>query len=299
MKRIFALLIALLMVLSLAACGEEKRASKKDKDDKKETAVATVAPTESEPATDAPVNADENTIFSTADYALTVTDVNFEDSYYGIEILVKAENFTTDKEYTIMLENFTVNGLQAEGICYIEIGAGEVKNENASVAMDFLDMAGIETVEGFEATFYIIDEDYNTLETQTFTYGVNTQYTRDAQSTDVVLVDDKTAKITLVEKTWDEYAGYELILYAENFTTNELYLDIENVTINGEEYDAYLGTTIMPGFSTYDDCTFYGYELEEMGITSEADIKEIKFDLVVEDRDNFEDLSTTPVTVKP
>lgn len=299
MKRFFALALALLMVLSLAACGEEKRTTKKDRGDKQEATVTVPAGTEAPIATDAPVDNNPDAIFDTDDYALAVTDIKFDDDYYGINIELKAENKTDDEEYTIMVESFYVNGLQTDGSCYIEIADGEVKNENAYVTADFLKMAGIEDVEGFEVTFYIIDDDYDTIDTQTLSYGTNNEYTRDAQSTDQVIVDTDEAKVTIVEKKWEKYSGYQVVVYVENYTDNELYLTIEDITINDTEYETYLGTNVIPGAKTYDYITFYEYEIEEMGIASEADIDEIKFDLVVTDWDEYEDLSTTPVVVKP
>ena len=307
MKRFFAVLLAVLMVLSLAACGgETKRSSKKDKKDKEKTTgvVTATVPVETgnvdvtvEPV-DQGVTGDA--VFNTSDYALTVTSVDLDDSYYGVNIKFKAENKTADKKYTIMLDKFVVNGVDFEGTCYVDVEGGEVKNDKASVSREDLEMAGITTVTSYEATFYIQDENYDRVETKTYSFGEKTTYTRADQSTDKILYNENGLKVVLISKGFEkDDLDYKMIFYIENKSNFETYVNVDNTTVNDKEVFYYFGSTLQPGSCTFTDINVYDFDFEDIGVKKEADVKNFKFDLSVMDYENYDDIANIPVTVTP
>lgn len=276
MKRILSLVITLLMLLSMAACGGEADAElKKPADvsvnDSAETkpdemkSVETTLPAKVEPTVAETVLVDEA--------GVKITAKSFEmDDIFGPALKILIEN-NSDVDLTVQARNSSVNGYMVENMLSADVASGKKTNDEIVFMASDLEACGIETVADMEFSFHIFTtEDWeaylDTDQIQIKTAAAETyEYTYD-DSGDIAYEGNDVKIVVKGLSEADSLFGPSIVVYIENNGDQAFTVQARDVSVNGFMVDALFSTDVMPGKRAVDTITFLSEELEENDITA-------------------------------
>ncbi len=262
MKKLFSLLLAVLMLLSLAACGngsgdtdDGKKTDKVEQNGKNET------------------DSDPNVVIDNDDCYIRIKDTD-PDGDWGYTIIVELEN-RSDKALTFYLESAAVNGVQCDPTYSAELQAGDKITDEISIWEEYFCGVDIGEYTDIELTLSVYDDIMfdSALYTETVHYyplgeEAATTFVREAQDTDIVIADNEHAKVIVIGCGEDDSVGYTVTLMCINKMKNrdiDFTID-EGLTINGVELDPYFGCTVGPGKCSFSQMDFFESELEDNNI---------------------------------
>lgn len=296
MKKILAILLALAMVLSFAACGEKKEdENKENKKDKDSEAVEELALVEFDPI----VVADND------ECSITVTGYEIDD-IWGNAVNLTLENKSADKTYSFNVASASVNGVGCSALLFLDVEPGETEETSVTIMDETLEMLGIKEYTDIELAFdvressvwdapLVVDEVVNV-----YPYGEDNAYTfvrEEKPDTDIVIMDNEYVKATIIgaEKT-DLVEWYSVYIYIENKSDKHLCLSLDGATVNGKDTTPFFFPDVEVGKVTVGMCTLM--ELEELGI---EEVEELEFDLILSDYDNWvgDDLAKEHIIYNP
>ena len=293
MKRIFAILLVLSMLFSLAACGGDPEPTEKVPGATKP--VQTEAPTEepTEAPTEPPAyTADNWNLVDNENVVFTVTEFRHNE-HLGLEMHVYCEN-KTDKSMMFSLDGVSVLGVMYDPFWAEEVAAG--KKANSTIYFDTFELAemGIDSVDEISFRLSVMDNDnwmdepfvdevftvYPTGKTaETVVYP---QYRH--KNGETVIVDGDL--LFIVEKVDDvDSSRYVLNCYIANRTDKNLLVSWDGVSVNGFMVDPFWAAAVGAGKQLYTQIGFFRSDLEEQGIET---VSEIEFTLTAYDYDSFD-----------
>ncbi len=120
-----------------------------------------------------------NTQATTADSVLynlngiKISYTGVTDSIFGKDINLLIEN-TSNKDYTIQVRDFSVNGYMVNPVFSCDVTAGKKANDEITVTSSYLEENSITDIREFELKFYICEADSwdNPIESNTISYKV-------------------------------------------------------------------------------------------------------------------------------
>ena len=311
MKRILALLLVIVFALTLVACdGSDDKKSRKKKDNDKTVSVVDKDKDKVDvlDKTDKPnqgIDFSEQTIIDTEDCVLKITDINAEDMF-GYALNISVENKSEDTNYTVTVDDVTVNDVMYYGSLYTEVSAGKKANDSVNLYSSYVEDGELGDFTDILITFTVretdnYEDDPIAQETvHIYPYGESKakSYVRKAQSTDETIVDTDDVTIILTGYSEDEYYGYAAHLYIVNKSGKDIYVKTDNDSVNGYMIDSYFGTYVDKNKVAYTYINWYADDLKENSIDK---VEELEFDLIVEDNEDWsaDDLVNITVTLNP
>ena len=294
MKRIFALLLAIMMIFSLVACVEEVES---DNDGK--TNTGDVASKSKNKITFTELVAVDND-----ECSIKITGID-PDDMWGYSLNVQLENKSADKKYMFSVESAYINGVGCDPFFASEVAAGKKAKEDISFSdKTFKENLGDYT--DIELTFRVYDSDdwsadAVALETvHVYPYGKENAETfvRNAKKSDKVLVDNDKATVILLGFEDDEIWGYTANLFIVNKSDKYAMFTVEDVSVNGYMVDPLFASDIDSGKCAFDTMSWSDEDFEESGIT---EVEEIEFTLRAYDNENFlaDDIVNEKITINP
>lgn len=264
MKKLLSLLLAVLMLLSLAACGNG------DGDDGKNTDK-----TEQNGKDD--IALDPNVVIDNDDCYIKLMDAD-PDGDWGYTIPLELEN-RSDETLFFYLESAVVNGVQCDPSFSATLDAGEKTTDEISIWEDFFCGVDIGEYTDIELTLSVYDENLDALYSETVRFyplgeEAATTYVREAQKSDIVIFDNECAKVIVIGYGEDESGGYTVTLMCINKLKNsdiDFTID-EGLTVNGVELDPFFGCTAGPGKCAFSQMYFFPSELEDNNIDTVSKI---------------------------
>ncbi len=330
MKKIVALLIAISMLLTFVACSSEKTDDEKDDAPQKDIlSEEDLDSTNGQPTSEAdvlenPTSADaeavepseELTSAEVVDGAMEATAIDndrcsikivdiYNDDIWGFTVKVELENKSDFDTYTFSLESSSINGVKCSAILYEDVAAGK-KSINEINYYGTLDDYDIGIYTDIELSFRVhIADDYSsddivndTIHAYPFGAANATQYVREDQPGDNVLIDNEYVKVIVIGYEYDDIWGYSANLFLINKTDRKLRFAADEVSLNGYMLDPYFIINLDGGKCAYEAMTWYDSNLEESGIT---EVEEIEFIFSVRDADDWysDDLVNEAFTLNP
>ena len=288
MKKMIALLLALLLLGGLAACGGESGAATPagpgttEAEDTKEPAP------ENTESTSAAPDFEGCTVIDNESCLLTITGID-ESSISGYTLKAHLENKTEDQTLCFTINSASVNGVSCEPFLFVTVPAGEKTEEDISFSGDKL-MPLTEAYSDIEITFRVYDDDtWKDVAVETahiYPLGENraSRFVREAQPTDVVLVDNDQYSVVVTgydpESTW----GYAVCLYLVNKSDITLTFSAEKVSVNGLACDPYWAEVVAPGKVAFSNMDWPASSFASKGIT---EVEEIEFVLGILDTEDI------------
>ncbi len=216
-----------------------------------------------------------------------------EDKIWGPTIKVLCENKTT-KALMFSVDDVSVNGYMIDPFWATEIAAGKKENSTMSFSKTTLAECGIDMLD--EVTFTLKVYDSNDwmadklVDTQYSVYPTgltSAQVKIPAMPTtgkEITVVDDKNCKFVILQAHTDNIWGYTLQCYIENKTTKTLMFSWDDVSVNGFMIDPFWAEEVAPGKRTIDTISFYESYFKENDITK---VKDIEYRLEIYDPNDW------------
>lgn len=270
MKRMLALLLAAVMVLSLASVS------------------AWAAPEAS---------VEETVLMDNDDITVTLTDYDPDDTIWGptFEVLIENES---DRDMGFRLDDASVNGVMCDASAYAEVSAGRKSYDKFSWNLGALKASGINYIEHVEGTLVVDDNNsYDRLYTEPVSWDVNVGET-DVPATEPVTFDHGFEELALISGDlvfnvvdYDPTGSYEgtplMMVYMENHTDRTVNFTIGDMYINGVEDECYWDVVVTPGAVAYGGCMWTRDELDESQIDA---LELVEFAAAAEDPETGETL---------
>lgn len=264
MKKIVSLIIAVILSVSLAACG----GSSKDHSQEPSDALNSGGTQTDNKGQAAGIS--ETVLVDEAGVKVTAKSLEYG-GLFGPELKLLVEN-NSGKDLTFQSRNASVNGYMIETMMSIDVADGKKANDSLTFMDSDLEASGIETIADMEFSLHIFTaedwEDYlNTplIQLKT-TAAASYEYTFD-DSGDLLYSGDE---IKIVAKGFSEdqsLFGPSIVVYIENNSGKDITVQTRNVSINGFMAEAIFSSDVLTGKRAVDAITFLSSDLEENGIT--------------------------------
>lgn len=301
MKQLVALFLALVLILSLAACGggttsdtddETNRTQGKNNSDEGKTEKNEISFTE--------VVAVDN-----AECLIKITEID-PDNMWGFTLKAQLENKSDDKTYMFSVESASINGVQCDPFFAAEVAAGKKSNEEISFFGDELEENGVGDYTDIELTFRVYDSDdwaAEAVATETihiYPYGEDkaVKFEREAQASDNVIIDNEYVTVVVTGYEEDEIWGYTVNLFLMNKTDKDVMFSVNEASVNGYMADPFFATSVSAGKCAFSSMSWSDSTLEENSIT---DIEEIEFVFRAYNQDDWmdDDFVNETITLNP
>ncbi|MCD7842393.1 MAG: hypothetical protein LUG56_08000 [Lachnospiraceae bacterium] len=246
---------------------------------------------------------EEITVVDNDECVIRITGLE-PDSLFGYTVDAYFENKSSEKTYMFSVETASVNGVMSDPFFATEVAAG--KKDNSDIT--FYSMPDeIDEVTDIEISFRVYDSDdwlaENVAEETIHIYPDGEEnavvYEREAQESDIVLVDNDDVTMIVVDFETDDIWGYTANLFLVNKTESNLMFSVDDVSVNGYMLDPYWATEVYAGKCAFNSSMTWSLDdLEENGI---EEVEEIEFTLRVYDYDDWsaEDVMNETITVDP
>ncbi|MDD6319580.1 MAG: hypothetical protein PUA63_01795 [Oscillospiraceae bacterium] len=297
MKRTVAIILALIMSISLAACSGSSSGEVKEPD-----SVSNASSTEDiqleeqvkEPEkTDVTIS--EAVLVDEAGVKITAKSLE-TDGIFGPEIKLLIEN-NSGKDLTFQCRNASVNGYMVETMMSVDVVNGKKANDSLTFMESDFEACGIEEIADIEIAFHIFDtagwETYlDTDAIQIKTSIADTyEYTYD-DSGDLVYEGND---IKIVVKGLAEDAsvfGPSIVVYIENNSDKNITVQTRDVSIDGFMVEAMFSCDVVAGKRAVDAITFMESDLTENEITA---INDVELSFHVFDMNDWNTIADTEV----
>ncbi len=292
-KKLFALLLALCLILSMAAC--EKKQTPASTNAPETTAAATDAPATEAPApetTAAPGFAlEEISVLDNDEVSIRITGME-NDELWGPTLKVEAEN-KTDKKLSCSLDAASVNGVSYFTYLDVELPAGKKANDEINFSDedlnktlgDFTDLwlrFRVREADNWEA------DDLAREEVHLYPYGeaAASRYVYSPDGDDKVLVDNESFRVILTGGKTGDFWAYAMGVFVENKTDRTLVFNADDVSLNGYVCDPYWSVVLEPKTMSISEMAWSESALQENGITQ---VEELEHQLRIYDNENWLD----------
>lgn len=300
MKKLASLLLALMLILSLAACGEETTPDTNDG-----TNPSQSESNNDEGKTDNEVSFTEIVAVDNAECTIKITEID-SDNMWGFTLKAQLENKSADKTYMFSVESAAINGVQCDPLFATEVAAGKKSNEEISFPGEELEENGVGDYTDIELTFRVYDSndweaDPVAKETiHIYPYGEDkaTKFVREAQASDNVLIDNEYVTVIVTGYEDDEIWGYTVNLFLLNKTDKNVMFSVDEASVNGFMADPFYATSVSAGKCAFSSMAWSDTTLEENSIT---EIEEIEFNFRAYDEDDWSgnDFANETITLNP
>lgn len=290
MKKILVLLLAMMMVLSFVACGDEGESSEEEKESNADKGNK--------------VTFEELLVVNNDDCVIKITEVD-PDNDWGFTLKAYLENKSADKTYVFSVESAAINGVLCNPFFTSEVAAGKKSNESISFSDSLLEENGIGKFTDIELTFRVYDsndwaaEPVATETVHVYPYGEDkaVTYVREAQASDKILIDNEYVTVTVIGYAKDTW-GYSVICFIQNKSEFNVRLGAEEASVNGYMAEALCSFVVPVGKCAFGSIFWNNTTLEENGIT---EVEEIEMMLRVHDADDWsrDDFANQTVTLNP
>lgn len=297
MKRISAALIAVLMMASLAACGdgdgEVQKPSSVLADSAQRSESGNDGSSQAAQPAEAEAAIEETVLVDEAGVKITAKDLSM-DKLFGAELSLLIEN-NSGKDLTFQCQKASVNGYMIETMMSVDVIDGKKANEALTFMGSDLEACGISSFADMEFAFHI----FTTAEWETYLDTAPIQLKTSAAETYEYAFDDsgdlayEADGIKVVIKGLaqdDSIFGPSIVVYIENNTDKTFTVQSRDVSINGFMVDAMFSCDVMPGKKAVDTITFMSSQLEENEI---AAIEDVELSFHIFDSDSWEGIVDT------
>jgi hypothetical protein len=294
MRKFGTALLALALILSLTACGGggESASTSGTSDESSSNSQDTASTTNNETEEKLQLTFDETTIIDNDECTVKITEID-PDNLWGYTLKANLENKSAEKNYMFSVESAAINGVQCDPVFATEVAAGKKANSDISFSSSSLEEYGIQEYTDIELTFRVYDSDdwlADNVAKETvhiYPYGTDkaTTYVREAQSTDIVLVDNDYVTAVVTGFDPDNLWGYTVNLYLENKTDTTVMFSVDNASVNGYMADPFYATSVAPQKCAFSSISWSSSDFEQNGI---SEVNEIEMLFKAYDSDNWQ-----------
>lgn len=289
MKRLLPLLLVLILLLS--ACGGSPEASETkapDTSPAKTDVPATVPATTEAPAFE------EIVLLDSESCAFTVTNITLDD-IWGYTISVRCEN-RSDASQLFKIPDASCQGWLLNPDLTVSVPAGETKESDFNVWPKELARCGLEELDELRIHLTVkniaeysaapyADEILELYPSGKSAEEIGPAPAREAWPAEVLIADNDDFSFTVCGRDEDTVWTYNLVIYLENRTEQDLIFSWKEVSVNGEPTEAlWFYYTVPAGLRACFPIYFDEDMMKEAGVEA---IETVDFDLVVTPANSF------------
>lgn len=222
---------------------------------------------------------------------LTITATGLSNGELGEQIDMTFENNGAGG-VMVQARGVSVNGFMVQNAMSVDVPAGETVYDSLALIIDDLKGEYITTIAEIEFSLEISDlETWDIIDTSDpaiITVSGTDDYVQEYDDSGEVLYDDNGFRI-ISKGVQEGIAGPELILFMDNDSEEDFYINAESASINGIEMEPEFYADVLPsGKCALDEMTFtYHYDVFQM---DPEEIHDIEFTLEITDPDTYETL---------
>ncbi len=299
MKKIIVYLLVLLMVSGALACskGGIKDPQSVSGDVKNTEQNADVSETQNNVPTEKPsgeVTIESEVVYDQNGIKITTKSLD-NDSFFGPKLKLLIEN-DSEKNITVQARNVSVNGYMVSALMSADVAAGKKTNDDLTFMESSFEDCGITTIANIELNFHIFDSDEwsdsfdsDKIVIKTSAYD-GFEYKYDESGT--VAYDDGTVKIVVKGLSEDSILGKEIKVYAVNNGSDNVTVQVRDVSINGFMIKGIFSCDLESGKHAVDGITFLDSDLEENEI---EEIKDVELSFHIFNSDNWKTIADSEV----
>ena len=305
MKKLVALLLALVMLLSLAACGVVTVSDDDDENTTTESETKNDEKKDDSKTEKKEITFTELVAVDNEECFIKITGIE-NDSLWGYTLKVQLENKSADKTYMFSIQDASINGVKCSALLAEQVAAGKKANEKISFSDDELEENGVGDYTDIELTFRVYDSndwtaDEVALETvHVYPYGEEnaTKFVREAKATDNIILDNESVTVIVTGYESGEIWGYTAKVFLINKTDKTVMFSVDDVSVNGYMIDPFFATSVSAGKCAFGSIQWSDSKLEENDITT---VEEIEFELRAYDYENWNaaDFAKEVITLNP
>lgn len=311
MKRIATLLLALMLILSLAACGGETTNNDGSTNVNNTTDNADQTTPSQEEITKGNENIENEITFTemvavdNEECTIKITGIE-ADGMWGYTIKALLENKSADKTYMFSVETAAINGVQCDPIFATKVAAGKKSNEDIIFTSNELKENGITEYTDIELTFRVYDSNDWTADAvaketiHIYPYGEDkaAKFVREAQTSDNVIIDNDYVTVIVTGYEDDELWGYTVNLFLINKTDKDVMFSVNEASVNGFMADPFYAASVSAGKCAFSSMAWSDTTFEENNIT---EVETIEFKFRAYDKDNLlgDDFVNETITLNP
>lgn len=294
MKRKIALFFAIVLAMSLSACGgtsDNEVQEPSNVTTENGSVDAQQGESEETPVSEATI--DEAILVDKSGVKITAKSLETE-GIFGPEIKLLIEN-NSGQDLTFQCRNSSVNGYMVETMMSVDVVNGKKANDSITFMSSDLEMCKITNIADMEFSFHIFNteswEDYlNTEKIQIKTSIADSfNYTYDDGGD--VAYEGNGVKIVVKGLVEDEsLLGPGIVTYIENTGDRDITVQTRDVSINGFMMEGLFSCDVVAGKRAVDTITFLASDLEENSITS---IDEVELSFHVFNVSSWETIADT------
>lgn len=291
-KKVLALILALVITFSLSACGEDsvKKLITDTQSTQSSVSDQSTAQVENSSAKNVSI---ENTVLLNQDGIIVTAKDLVDDSILGTGIEVLVEN-NTDKNLSVRCNSLIVNNYMITNIFSCSVAAGKKANDTIYLSSSELKAAGITTISDIILSFHVSSSD--TFDTLFDTDEIELK-TSAYSTTEQPAMDDgkelyNQGGIRIVGKYVDEnsFWGAGILLFIENKSDGNVIVQCDDLSINGFMVTPYFSCTVNKGRMALSNITIMSDDLKKNNITSVDNI-ELVFKIL--NPDTYEKIAQT------
>ena len=296
MKKRFALLLALLLICTLTACGEGTitDSSGTGASSQIDTAVSsqgTASTPDINPGNQSEITFTELVVVDDAECTIKITGID-PDNMWGYTLNVVLENKSAKKTYVFSVLTASVNGVECDPSFASVVAAGKKANDEIVFMSKDLEENGVGDFTDIELTFRVYDyedwaaDDVANQTVHVYPYGEDkaVSFVRTPQATDQVIIDNDWVKVTVLGYEKDDIWGCIANLFLENKTDKNVMFSMDNASVNGYMINPFYATAVSAGKCAFSSASWSNKVLEDNDIDQ---VEELEFTLRVHDSDDL------------
>ncbi|MBR3077855.1 MAG: hypothetical protein IKH07_08025 [Oscillospiraceae bacterium] len=249
--------------------------------------VSSTKPEQTEPPEPVPVFPLK--LMDTDSCALSVIDVGM-DEIWGFTVKLSCEN-KSESTQLFSLDSASCRGWQLNTEWFTQVDAGETKESEFNVFPYYLDRCGLEQVDECRMHIRVLNDDsfsgelFADEELVFFPSGLNPEQvspapSRSAGTEDTVLLDNDQLRFSICGTETDSLMPYNLIVYYQNKTDEDLAFTWKDVTVNGTDANLWITKVLPAGLQGWTLIYFDENTMKNNGVTS---IDTVDLTLVIKD----------------
>lgn len=283
MKRVLSAILAIILLMSLAACSDSSGGEVKDPSNVKSDTIAAEK-----------VSIDETVLVDESGIKITAKSLDV-DGMLGSELKLLIEN-DSGKDLTFQCLSASINGYMVETIMSVDVVNGKKANDSIVFMDSDLELCGISSIADIDLVFNVFDtNDWDTylktghIQLKT-SIADSFEYSYD-DSGDLAY-EGNGIRIVVKGLSDESFLGSNIIVYIENTSDTDITVQTRGVSVNGFMIDSIFSCNVDAGKRAVDSITLMDSDLEENGISS---IDDVELSFHVFDFDGWDTIVDTDV----
>jgi len=300
MKRVLGIVLALVMAMTLMACGgtsggEIQESSNVSGGNHSGGDLHGAQAKEQEKE----VTISEMVLVDEAGIRITAKSLE-TDELFGPEIKLLIEN-NTGKSLTFQCRNASVNGYMVDTMMSVDVADGKKANDGLTFMRSDLEACGIDAIADVEISFHVFDmsnwETYLDTDPIQIKTSISDTYEYTFDDSGNLAYEGNGIKIVVKGLAEDEnILGPGIVVYIENTGDKDVTVQARDVSINGFMVDAMFSCDVVAGKRAVDTITFLESDLEENDITAIGDVELIFHVFDMDKWETIVDTDTVSIT---